>query len=481
MRMTIGKRIVSGFAATLLVTAALGGFALMRFYNIESSSGQITGQALPGIRNSLVTEYCMTRNYARVYRHILADQKTKLQIEADMKLTGEEQSAAMKLLEQSAQNDEARQLVKAIDAPRDKYHEVRKEVLALSTQNKTVEATSLANSQLLPAFEQYRQAVHHVVEYNDQFSNAASSQTSSAMHSGKLFIGCGLAIAVVLAATIAFIMIRSIGKILSRIASALGSGSEQVASASGQVSSSSQSLAQGASEQAAALEETTSSLEEMSSMTRKNADTAQQANALSSEAQKAANQGNVAMQKMNTAIKEIEKSAGETAVEAARAGEAGMGFAVVADEVRNLAQRSAEAAKNTASMIEESVNNAKNGVAISSEVAKVLEDITSAAGKVNGLVGEIAAASNEQAQGIAQVNTAVAQMDKVTQSNAANAEESASASEELASQGEQMRGMVGELVALVNGAKASTNVAGPVARQTKREYAIREGLTSVEA
>jgi hypothetical protein len=114
--------------------------------------------------------------------------------------------------------------------------------------------------------------------------------------------------------------------------------------------------------------------------------------------------------------------------------------------------RSAEAAKNTSAMIEESVKNSKNGVDIATEVGKVLEEIVGSIGKTTDLVGEIAAASQEQAQGIDQVNTAMAQMDKVTQQNAANAEESASASEELSAQAETVNDIVGELVALVGGA-----------------------------
>jgi methyl-accepting chemotaxis protein len=113
--------------------------------------------------------------------------------------------------------------------------------------------------------------------------------------------------------------------------------------------------------------------------------------------------------------------------------------------------RSAEAAKNTANMIEESVKNSKNGVDIASEVAKVLDEIVSGIGKTTDLVSEIAAASQEQAQGIDQVNTAMAQMDKVTQQNAANAEESASASEELSAQAESMNQVVAQLMALVGG------------------------------
>jgi uncharacterized phage infection (PIP) family protein YhgE len=132
------------------------------------------------------------------------------------------------------------------------------------------------------------------------------------------------------------------------------------------------------------------------------------------------------------------------AVEAARAGEAGRGFAVVAEEVRNLAQRSAEAAKNTANMIEESVKNAEDGVKIAGEVAQSFESIATGNAKVNDLIAEIAAASGEQSQGIDQVNTAVAEMDKVTQQNAANSEESASAAEELSSQAEELQSMVAQ-------------------------------------
>ncbi|MFA5193646.1 MAG: methyl-accepting chemotaxis protein [Verrucomicrobiia bacterium] len=288
-----------------------------------------------------------------------------------------------------------------------------------------------------------------------------------------LVISC---IAAVSGALLAFFLIRTLTRGLKAVISDLSSGAEQTTFAAGQVSASSQSLAEGASEQAASLEETSSSLEEMSSMIKKNAENAQKTKELANQARMAGDTGSVDMKEMSSAMSAIKASSDDTAmiietineiafqtnilalnaaVEAARAGEAGMGFAVVADEVRNLAQRCAQAAKEITGKIKDAVAKSQNGVNIGGKVAKSLEEIATKSRQVDELAAEVAAASKEQAQGIMQVNTAVAQMDKVTQSNAASAEESASAAEELNAQAESLQDAVGQLLQLVEGSAAT--------------------------
>jgi methyl-accepting chemotaxis protein len=270
-------------------------------------------------------------------------------------------------------------------------------------------------------------------------------------------------------------------KPINRVVVGITESTEQVSSASSQVSSSSQHLAEGASEQASSLEETSASLEEMSSMTKQNADNANQARAMMTEAKGVVEKANNQMAQLTEAIGQITRSSEETAkiiktideiafqtnllalnaaVEAARAGEAGAGFAVVADEVRNLALRAAEAAKNTSSLIEKTIKAVKNGNEITIATQSAFRANAEISGKIGQLVDEIATASEEQAHGISQVSTAVSEMDRVTQQTAANAEESASAAEELNAQAQQMRGYVEELAAVV-GASAGVIAAAP--------------------
>ncbi|KMQ50536.1 methyl-accepting chemotaxis protein I [Chitinispirillum alkaliphilum] len=314
--------------------------------------------------------------------------------------------------------------------------------------------------------------LYNVVNIRSDLANAEMERARGQSRFASVLSVLGMVIGFALALVLGLSLAISISRSLSRVISTLSNDAEHVSSASHQVSASSQQMAEGANEQASSLEEVSSSLEESSSMVKHNADNAAQANSLMDDTKRRVDQGNNSIEKVSHAINGIKKSSDETAkivktideiafqtnllalnaaVEAARAGDAGKGFAVVAEEVRNLAQRSAEAAKNTAALIEDSQKNADQGVAVSSEAAEAVKGISESAVKVAGLISEIAAASKEQAQGIDQINTAVAEMDKVTQSNASNAEESASASEELSAQARELKDMVAELKAIVGG------------------------------
>jgi methyl-accepting chemotaxis protein len=301
------------------------------------------------------------------------------------------------------------------------------------------------------------------------------SEAFQAVTAIEWLIGIIALVGVAAILVVALLITRSITRPINQTIDSLTTGAEQVTSASTQVSGASQSLAEGASEQAAALEETSSSLEEMTSMTRQNAENASQADGLMRETSKTVDRAGQSMTQMNQAmgdiseagqeigkiIKTIDEIAFQTnllalnaAVEAARAGEAGAGFAVVADEVRNLAGRAAEAAKNTSELIETTITRIEQGTGLVKQVDQAFAELSEGAQKVSQLIGEIAAASNEQSQGLDQINTAVNQMDQVTQNNAASAEESASASEELNAQAECMMDNVQDLVRVVGGAAA---------------------------
>jgi methyl-accepting chemotaxis protein len=273
---------------------------------------------------------------------------------------------------------------------------------------------------------------------------------------------------------ILFFIVRSVVDPLHHISEGLDSGAGQVSSAAAQVSSASQSLAEGATEQAAGLEETSASMAEMASMTQQNAGNAGQANILMRDTRQVVDEANQAMKELIRSMQEITLSSEETgkiiktideiafqtnllalnaAVEAARAGEAGAGFAVVADEVRNLALRAAEAAQNTSHMIDETVKKIKKGSEVVGRTNQSFEKLVDGSKKVSDLVDEIAVASQEQSQGISQINKAHSEMDRVVQNNASNAEETASAAEELNAQAQQMKGYVGELLGIIDGKK----------------------------
>jgi len=255
---------------------------------------------------------------------------------------------------------------------------------------------------------------------------------------------------------------QTIQKLLE-IISGIKSGASEVSVASEQVSQGNANLSQRTQEQASSLEEVASSMEEMTGTVNQNSENAQHANQLAMAAREQADLGGkvvgeavTAMSEINDASKQIADIIGvideiafqtnllalNAAVEAARAGEQGRGFAVVASEVRNLAGRSATAAKEIKDLIKNSVEKVENGSKLVTESGGALSEIVDSVKKVSDIVAEIAAASKEQSDGIGQVNTALLQMDEMTQQNASLVEEAAAASEAMGAQAQELDALV---------------------------------------
>lgn len=240
-------------------------------------------------------------------------------------------------------------------------------------------------------------------------------------------------------------MVKRVGEVISGVLI----GTNNIASASEQVSATSQNLSQGANEQAASVEETSSSLEEMGGTITQNAENARQTESMASKMVKDANEGGEAVKQAVQAMKDIaerivtvEDIAYQTnllalnaAIEAARAGEHGMGFAVVANEVRKLAERSQSYAGEISSF-------ARNSVTVAERAGSLISEIIPSIMKISDLIREISAASEEQKQGVDQINSAMGQLDRVTQQNASASEELSSMSEELTTQAQELQKLV---------------------------------------
>lgn len=338
--------------------------------------------------------------------------------------------------------------------------------------------------------------LHAMVEWKVSNSAADAAATTVVFHTGGSIIGALTAAGVVIAIGLGVVLTRSITRPLEqsiRVADAVSKGDltceigaegndelahlqrslasmvhglrkvvatvragvDSVATASDEIASGNSDLSARTEQQASSLEQTAASMEQLSGTVRQNTDAARQANQLAAAASDVAGRGGKAVGKVVETMGEIEASSRKiaeiigvidgiafqtnilalnAAVEAARAGEQGRGFAVVAGEVRNLAQRSAQAAREIKSLIADSVVKVESGSRQVAEAGKTMRDLVDQVKRVTDLLAEIASATMEQNSGISQVNTAVTQLDQMTQQNAALVEESAAAAASLREQ-----------------------------------------------
>lgn len=362
-------------------------------------------------------------------------------------------------------------ITEAIKAVTD-WKVIRDEVITLTKVGKNKAAAAITKNKGARHVKLIETKINNIIDFAQ--NKAINFHVNAAKVRGDtlLFIVILSIILIALAITIAIIITRNTNTTLNTINRNLYESVSQLIESSRQFSNSSKQLSDGTSEQASSIEEISATLEESASMISQNTENTKHASLLSNESKAASDKGNHEMQDMLSYMEEIKKSSDQigkiikvideiafqtnilalnAAVEAARAGEAGMGFAVVAEEVRNLAQRSAQAAKDTTEIIETNIELSETGLQVSEKVGESLGEITLQAKKVNELLDEIASASQEQSQGISQINKAMTQMEKVTQRNASGSEESAAASQEMSAQALLMQETVQGLFKLING------------------------------
>ena len=250
---------------------------------------------------------------------------------------------------------------------------------------------------------------------------------------------------------------------LENVVSGVRSSAESVASASAEIAQGNADLSARTEQQASSLDETAASMQQLQSTVQQNAATAQRASDLARNGSAVAERGGAVVEQMVQVVQGIQDSsrriaditgvidsiafqtnilALNAAVEAARAGEQGRGFAVVASEVRSLAQRSAAAASDIKVLIQSSVTAVDGGVRHVEDAGTAMKDIVSSVQRVGDIIGEITAAASEQSAGIGQVNQSVAEIDRMTQQNAALVEESAAAAESLREQAARLSQVV---------------------------------------
>jgi hypothetical protein len=274
---------------------------------------------------------------------------------------------------------------------------------------------------------------------------------------------------------------RLVTKPLNRIVYTIYGGAIKVANNSGLVRIASKELAEGAAHQASGIEENSAALQQIDSLAHQNTENAKQSKQAIGDAGQLLSIVNNQMGQLTGAMEKINKASNETnliiksidqiafqtnllalnaAVEAARAGEAGVGFAVVAEEVRNLARRAAEAAKDTSGLISKILESVKTGSDLTKSTHEAFKKNMEAIDKVSGRVEEIAAANQEQAEGIAQINTALHQMDNVTQKNSTLAENLAAAAKEAKDQVKELKAGVEKMTNMLGvGAKVNPHEA----------------------
>jgi len=495
---TIRQRINLGFASITLIALAFGLFSIVRFNWIKADATHIVQQSLPAMdrAGNLAEQFQALGDQSSVLfmKEIMSpndDLRAGFSAQIQANLLNVENLA--RDYSSHVQDPDEKKLFTGFRAALDAYKEVFDQGIQLCNAGKSQEAMELKESQLEPALEQLMQSVHQIEGVNKAKGEAAGQRIQAAVDDAQKGVWAGVICLLLAAGAVSLVIILTTTNILNLVAISLNTAADKMKQTGAKVAASSQSVAQNASEQAASIQQVSASLEQMIVFSKTNAHQAKLATDIAQQTHATAASGTKTMAELDTAVQEINSASGDiakilktideiafqtnilalnAAVEAARAGEAGMGFAVVADEVRNLALRSAQAAKETAGRIEATITKAAKGAELSRRLKDHFSEILSQAGEMDKIDQRLAGISKEQADGIAQINMGVSQLDKVTQSNATNAAESATVAEALNGQAQMLKQTVAELMHLVGSTKSKPepSPAAPVVAHNEKHF-----------
>jgi methyl-accepting chemotaxis protein len=502
---SIRFRLALAFSSLIVLLALMAGVGAWRLAELDHVTTQM---ATVSLRIERITGEWFAETKSNSVRAVVLthtdDPELQRMLRPSMESTTKHISALQVEAEALILNPSAKQLFDDVGVRRQKYLDIRKDVLEKKKAGLGAEANALLDGSMLPAINSYVDSIKTLNDfYTREVQKDAAIAQANALSGRNMLIGF-FVLGVLFAVLFSWLITRSItvpirqamaaarriadgdltevvqvngrdetGQLLqalSEMSGNLRSLVGEVARGAGMVSDTSAQIAQGnldlsqrTEEQASTLEETASSLEELTSTVTQNAHNARQASQLALGASEVAVKGGRMVSQVVSTMSGISESSKKVAditgvidgiafqtnilalnaaVEAARAGEQGRGFAVVASEVRNLAQRSAAAAKEIKTLIGDSVDKVDAGTKLVDAAGKTMEEIVTSVQKVTALISEIASASQEQSSGIEQVNTAVMQMDQVVQQNASLVEEATAATESMRDQADALLQMV---------------------------------------
>jgi methyl-accepting chemotaxis protein len=501
----LGPRLGFGFGVVLVLAAAiaaLGWFSLEFTQKETAATSVLVERAAKAERWMLLTQLNVARALAIAKSG--AAPAVEGGFTPLMKATSDEISGIQKELTAEITSDEGKASLAQVEQSRSDYLALRSNALDL-IKAKDKGAEALVNGPLQKAADAYLAKLAKVRDLQRKRADAQAQAMSKDAHASQVMLLLMAASCVALGAAFAWLITRSVTAPLKRAAQAAAtvaagdlsqtiesdgrdevadvlhglakmqvslrdlvsqvrSSTDSIATASSQIATGNADLSSRTEQTASNLQQTAASMEEFTGTVTQSVESARMANGLATSAAEVASKGGelvsqvvATMQEINASSRKITDIIGvidgiafqtnilalNAAVEAARAGEQGRGFAVVASEVRSLAQRSAEAAKEIKALIGTSVERVDSGSKLVSDAGDTMKDIVSSVNRVSEVINEILTAATEQSKGIAEVNSAVANLDQMTQQNSALVEESAAAAESLRDQAGNLATIVG--------------------------------------